>query len=97
MFIKPEITELPETQRKEANPTTRAQADDFFKLLLLANHEWVKFWECDISQLTNKQADAMRSISRNFIFSSAMSRYIDQIEYTTRKRDGVLTAYARNK
>jgi|688.fasta_scaffold952268_1 hypothetical protein len=97
MFITPEITELPATVRKETNPTTRAQADEFFRTLLMANHQWVKFWEADISELTLKQADALRSGSRNFIFSSAMSRYIDQIDYTTRKRDGILTAYARIK
>jgi len=97
MFIKPEITELPATQRKEPNPTSRAEADEFFRTLLLANHEWVKFWETDISHLTPREADKLRSGSRNFIYSAAMSRYIDQIEYTTRKRDGMLTAYARIK
>jgi len=97
MFIKPEVTELPPTVRKEVNPVSRAQADEFFRILLMANHEWVKFWEADINGLTHKKADQLRSGSRNFIYSAAMSRYIDQIEYTTRKRDGILTAYARIK
>jgi hypothetical protein len=98
MFIKPEVMQdIPAPRNGTGRPNTgisAEEANEFFRLLIMANGQWVKYFE---QPCTKDETDHLRHKPRNFILHGAMKRYRDQVDYTTRYMDGVMTAYARIK
>jgi hypothetical protein len=101
MFIKPKATQLPPSLTGNGNTISQEEVVNFLRSLLQERGTWYAFWEADISHLTNAQADRARAKSRRYIDSPRLKEYLDiqklELEYSTRKRDGILTAYARIK
>jgi len=97
MFIKPEIVaEIPAAMTgKASQKVTKEMASDFYRTLVIADGQWVKFFTCKVENA--KHADRQRAVSRHFIHSPAMRPYFDQMEYVTRTSGGVLNAYAKLK
>ena len=101
MFIKPKATQLPPAQTGIQTKIEESEIVDFLKSLLQQRGQWFSFWEADVSHLSPAKADSARAKSRRLIDNQRLQEYLDiqglEIEYATRKRNGVLTAYARIK
>jgi len=98
MFIKPQLVqEIPPAKSGAGRPSngiTADEANEFFRILVMANGQWVKYFE---QACAKDETDHLRHKPRNFILHGQMKRYREQVEYTTRYVDGVMTAYARIK
>jgi hypothetical protein len=101
MFIKPKATQLPPSSTGIQSTLSEVEIINFLRSLLEERGTWYAFWEADVSHLTNAQADRARAKSRRYIDSPRLKEYLAiqklELEYSTRKRDGILTAYARIK
>jgi hypothetical protein len=99
MFIEPKQEQLPASITGAKSSVNRERAIKFVNTLLNQRGEWFAFWEADISHLKNP--DAARMASLHFVKSKTMREILDiqhlTLEHATRKRNGVLTAYARIK
>jgi hypothetical protein len=101
MFIKPKATQLPAAQTGVAHKIQEAELVDFLRSLLEQRGQWFAFWEADVSHLSPAKADGARAKSRRLVDSPRLQQHLEiqglELEYATRKRNGVLTAYARIK
>jgi hypothetical protein len=99
MFIQPIRKDLPPSQTGIKSAVNGEQIHNFINILIKQRGEWFAFWEANVCDLKN--VDAARMSTLHFVKSKHMMRAITilgaELEYATRKRDGVLTAYARIK
>ena len=99
MFIQPIRKELPASQTGVKSSVKQEQVHEFITALLQQRGEWFAFWQANVNNLKN--VDAARMATLHFVKSKYMMNTLKiqglEMEYATRKRDGVLTAYARIK
>ena len=101
MFITPKEVSLPNPVLGQPSKVTREEVVPLITALLSHRGKWFAFWEADVTHLSTSAADAARAKSRRLIEAPAMKEMLEidklELEYATRKREGVLTAYARIK
>jgi hypothetical protein len=99
MFITPIKTELPPIHTGGGRKVNEAELVDFLKSLLEDRGAWFAFWSADVSNLTSAKQDSARGRSRRIIDAPRLQEHLKiqglKLQYATRKKDGILTAYAR--
>jgi hypothetical protein len=99
MFITPKVKKLPSAQTGAPKKIDDNEIVQFMTALLDQRGQWYAFWEADVSHLSTAKADSARAKSRRLIKSPRFMELLEiqnlELEYATRKLNGVLTAYAR--